>query len=139
MPTPIPVGEKPMTEDNWLACTDHNVMLECLQEKVSRRKLGLWVVACCRAAIAPGNNFLKAVDMVERYVHGEASEAELETMFQTYHSCLVLVHPPHYFSCNTASFQVATYTRGKLTGLTASLLRDIFGTMLFRPVSINHE
>jgi hypothetical protein len=39
-----------MTEDEWLACTDPQAMLEFLRGTVSERKLLLITAACCRHA-----------------------------------------------------------------------------------------
>jgi hypothetical protein len=41
-------GTEPMTEAEWLACTDQREMLTNLNRPVSERKLRLFAVACCR-------------------------------------------------------------------------------------------
>jgi hypothetical protein len=124
-----------MTEREWLAGTDLTVMLECLRNNASRRKFGLWAVACYRAFLWPGHKFAQAVDVVERYVEGEGSEVELETMYRTYHTSLIIIRPPND-PCDFASLQVGLFTR-KLKGLPAALLRNIIGPLLFRPASID--
>jgi hypothetical protein len=45
-----------MTEAEWLACKDLDVMLRFLEGKVSERKLRLFVVACCRRVPRPASD-----------------------------------------------------------------------------------
>src|SRR4051794_39821103 len=67
-----------MTEQEWLACSDPQKMLEYLHDKASERKLRLFACACCRrlwhCLRAPSR---RAVEVAEQYADGLASSAEL--------------------------------------------------------------
>src|SRR5437879_3675405 len=74
----------PMTEAEWLACTDPERMLECLQvEFLWRggydRQLQLFGVACCRAVwhLLEDERYRQAVETLERYADGQATGDEL--------------------------------------------------------------
>ncbi len=124
-----------MDEAEWLACADPRPMLDYLRGKASRRKLGLWVVACYRAVLRPEHRFREAVDVVERYAEGEASEVELEAMHQTYHTSLVLIRSPSD-PCDFADFAASSILTQELQSLPSVLLRDIIGNP-FRPVALD--
>src|SRR5437588_10896206 len=70
-----------MTEQEWLACTDPQKMLEFLRGKVSDRKLRLFACACCHRLqhyeYYSGKNI---VDMAERHAEGLANRKELRRM-----------------------------------------------------------
>lgn len=70
-----------MTEAEWLVCEEPELMLACLGEKASSRKLRLLVCGCCRAIWSPLHHELdrKAVEVAERFADGEADKDELET------------------------------------------------------------
>ncbi len=119
-----------MTEAEWLACDDPRAMLALVRGKVSRRKVGLWVVTHLRDFLPPGARFVEAVDVVERYVEGEGSEAEMDAMHATHHTSLVLFRGPGD-PCDVAAFLFKA-DRGT-AGLPARLLRDVLGNP-FRPV-----
>ncbi len=124
-----------MTEKEWFACADARTMLATIGDQGSRRKLGLWVVACYRAVIKPGKPFVDAVDALEHYVEGEAGEAELDAIHRKYHTSLVLIRPPTD-PCTFASLQLNMVGR-HLKELPATLLRDMIGPIPFRSVQID--
>jgi hypothetical protein len=72
---------------------------------------------------------------LERYVEGEASEAELDAVHQKYHTSLALIRPPTD-PCTFASLQFNAFSR-LLKDLPAPLLRDIIGPLPFRLVVID--
>jgi hypothetical protein len=69
-----------MTEEEWLACTNPEPMLEFVRGKVSDRKLRLYLCCGCRhiAHLFFSPESLTAVDVAERYADGEASNEELD-------------------------------------------------------------
>jgi hypothetical protein len=75
-----------MTEQEWLACTDPQKMLEFLKGKASDRKLRLFACAFCRSVwhlLADGGRSRRpehsrhAVEVAEWYADGDATAAEL--------------------------------------------------------------
>jgi hypothetical protein len=71
----------PMTEAEWLTCTNSSRMLEFLREKLSARKLRLFVGACCRSSwhLLADKRSRQAVAICERFADGVASKKNLET------------------------------------------------------------
>ena len=66
-----------MTEDEWLACSDPQPMLELLRGKASDRKLRLFALACFRPyrfMLVPAT--LEALEVAERLAEGTVSPAE---------------------------------------------------------------
>ena len=68
-----------MTEQEWLACTDPQKMLEFLRGKASDRKLRLFACACCRRVwnLVTDKYSRKALTIAERYADGEVSQEKL--------------------------------------------------------------
>lgn len=72
-------GERnPMTESEWLACTDPGPMVEFLRDKASDRRLRLFACACCRNIwhLVEDQPNRQAVEIVERHADGNATEEE---------------------------------------------------------------
>jgi len=66
-----------MNEVDWYTCDDPDRMLKCVRDRASERKLRLFACACCRRAwhlLHP--NSRRAVEVMERFVDGQASEGE---------------------------------------------------------------
>ena len=66
-----------MNDAEWLACDDPDRMLEFMSDRASERKLRLFACACCRRIwhlLHP--NSRRAVEVMEQYVDGQASDGE---------------------------------------------------------------
>jgi hypothetical protein len=71
--------EAKMGEQEWLACTDPQKMLDFLLGQVSDRKLRLFAVACCRSVwhLLNGPSARNGVEVAERFADGAASLQEM--------------------------------------------------------------
>jgi hypothetical protein len=68
-----------MTEQEWLACTDPEVMLDSLRGKASDRKLRLFAVGCCRRVWASikDERFRTAIQRAELFADGMVTKEEM--------------------------------------------------------------
>jgi hypothetical protein len=68
-----------MTEQEWLACTDPEQMLQFLQDKTSERKLRLLACACCRRIwhLLTDERSRKALVTCELYADGLTTKSTL--------------------------------------------------------------
>jgi hypothetical protein len=73
-----------MTEAEWLACTNPDVMLDYLEIAASERKLRLHGCACCRRMVHlwTDERCRTALEMSERFADGLASREELQAAHQ---------------------------------------------------------
>jgi hypothetical protein len=69
-----------MTEAEWLACADPEMMLEFIFKRTSRRKIELYTSGCYRSVWHPltDERFRQKMDVRDRYFDGLATEAELD-------------------------------------------------------------
>jgi hypothetical protein len=71
-------GERTMTEEQWLTCTNPLPMLNLLRGKASDRKLRLFASGCCRHVWDHLNDDIRdAVEVTERLADGLAELSEL--------------------------------------------------------------
>jgi hypothetical protein len=76
----------PHAERTWLLSQDpRNMLEELLDRPWSKRKLRLFMVACCRALMhfLTEERLRQAIDLAECYADGLASAEELQTTFET--------------------------------------------------------
>jgi hypothetical protein len=80
-------NDPPLTEAEWLSCTEPWRMLDSLHDRASIRKLSLFGVACARRAwyLLSDARLRHAVDACERFADGAASLAGLQqAAFETW-------------------------------------------------------
>jgi hypothetical protein len=75
----VQLGERPMTEQEWLECADSEPMLVFLRGKSTDRKLRLFYCACCRRIefLLPDVACHQGLGLAERFADGLACAEEL--------------------------------------------------------------
>jgi hypothetical protein len=149
-----------MTEAEWLACTDLREMLEFLREKSSDRKLRLFACACCRRIpeVSTYRRARIALDAVERYADGledessvlEFGEAAYKGARWTRDGTRSAAVAASQACCNPSETHlfltcvnvvcnnvVGTEAVNAERAFLAACLREIFGPLPFRPVSLD--
>jgi hypothetical protein len=133
-----------MTEQEWLACTDPQKMLEFLQGKASDRKLRLFAVACCRQnsdLLADTHNRL-AVDTSEKFADGLVSRRELKAIRRVVWEGLSDTDSKAAWeAAGVRAWEAAVATQWRLSPFqndsgSIVLLRDIIGN-LFHPAAVD--
>jgi hypothetical protein len=73
-----------MTEAEWLACANPDVMLDYLEKSASERKLRLYGCACCRRIVQllTDERSRAALEIAQRFADGLASREELAEAHQ---------------------------------------------------------
>ena len=150
-----------MTQTEWLSCIDPTPMLDFVKDKASDRKLRLFACACCRRIwpLLSDKRVQLAVDVGEKCADGEATD---EQQFLAYEAACDAMddawcgaYENSDFPAVAASYVVAndppaalvaamTATAGdnpmvrqpEEMAVQCNLLRDFFGSLFFRPVTI---
>jgi hypothetical protein len=144
-----------MTEAEWLSCTDPEAMLAFLQGKASDRKLRLFACACCRriGADLPDQQSWNAVLVAEVYADRGVSEQDLAaarteaerssqinmaaygavqaTAMSAWEAATGVIDAVYYLA-----WEAREEGEERETGQT-SVLRDIFGPLPFRLITID--
>ncbi len=146
-----------MTEDEWMACTDPGPMLDFLRDKATDRKLRLFAVACCRDIwdLIPTEASRKAVEASEEYADGRIRRKELvltrERARQSESDlpqwAVMAASRPKvapawvaYLAIDARTWvgiQASYAPRRRASPQQCGHLRDIFGPLSFRPVTID--
>jgi hypothetical protein len=150
-------GGRNMTEAEWLESTDPTLMLEFLkgktkqeweQSKISDRKLRLFIVACCRHIWhSMTERSRNAVEVGERFADGLASQTELAAAEETVK--YVAWNARFAFGTDSQAWMAAKaaeivlrpkvmpWTIDRKGSQSHNYLRDIFGPLPFRPITID--
>jgi hypothetical protein len=127
-----------MTEADWLACADPNLMLSTLLRvwrRPSSRKLRLFTCACCRhvPALIDAEYSLLVVETVERYADGLATREELSPVLTRawairgpHARTLSKITPTHVEEVRSEAASMAHDGIAERS-YQAAILRDVFG------------
>jgi hypothetical protein len=141
-----------MTEDEWNRCTDALAMLHVLRtnRRASERSVRLFMAACARSLRSVFGDRQEVVAAgYERYADGQASEADLmrwlvgELFDRLYPGGVIPPARSVWELARTAARTATDFTHLDARDNTEEekvrichLLRDLFGPLPFRPVSV---
>jgi hypothetical protein len=152
-----------VTEDEWLGCTDFLRMLCYLGDRASDHKLRLLVVACCRQIwpLLTDERSRRAVEVGEGFADGKREEKELSTSKrhalaaltanlstagprQAARAATCTVYSqgdplwgPYDGIRSAAEAAAKTIPWRAARQVQMDLARDLFGPLLFRPVTVD--
>jgi hypothetical protein len=115
-----------MTEQEWLACTDTQKMLDFLDDRASQRKFELFTCGCYRSVwhLLTDERFRHKMDVRERYFDGHATLAEFDAALRDAEAV-----PQHVWSDAWDAIPPLGQVR---------LVHDIFGNP-FRPAALDRS
>jgi hypothetical protein len=145
--------DEPLTEKEWLACTDVALMWWALRPKPPRRKQQLFAAACCHRIwhLLPDERCRRAIEILERFADGQAMADEWNDTRRAVAelagdafggevrdkaAAAVETADCGYGPTVPAGYAAEVSGRSEDPAAQASLLRDIVGNP-FRPVSFD--
>jgi hypothetical protein len=141
-----------MTDAEWLACQEPQLMLLALRAsgRASDRKLRLFMVACCRCVwdLMRIEQWREAVEMAEQYAEGAGSLKRMRhcrrknRMSQPRGTSFVTLAHAVWYALEPDAIEGARRIVPIIPQIAcavvpqADLLRDLFGPLPFRPVTL---
>lgn len=141
-----------MSEDEWNACQSPAQMLEFVFGKASRRKYRLFACACCRLIedlLSDEDNYV--VQAAERFADGDLEEEELRAVWSMACNSGCAIAAVAAVGSEASAWHIAHQAVLETARMAAKrnfldlpgtqrrqclLMRDLFGTLLFRPMPL---
>jgi hypothetical protein len=125
--------KKRMTVKQWQTCTNPEVMLDFLHEKMSVRKRRLFACACCRRIwnLLADQRFRQAIEVAERYADGLAEEQERKRALRRARNARTATYAawqandPGFASLLPAAGYLAAHAAGCAAAVVAEPLADV--------------